>query len=317
LALLGVLRASAARQAPGAAAAAVPRRTQRSLSQILGRVGKFPEVDTKEPQFSVSFSDNDAIARDANEGNPGPPTRVLRSQCRSANKQVCSGHGNCTGSGADVFGVGLTNTRSHVCRCEPEWYGSACHLSLQDLTARKAQRDALMTLLSAAAAEHVKAGKRLEHDLDDGSVFGRRDASHKQAHPYTPTGGTIRDEFEPSTTVLEGWVEPDEADLMRGARVLAKFERARLSIQMAPETPDPRKKFLRRSTMAMYTSEEGESILAPLIYPGQEGMPVADSANPLAKPDGAKADPTELKFLDALNNLFANGTKSLKPNNAP
>jgi len=268
--------------------------------------GRFPATDSDfEPLFDVRPPETIAMKWNALPGYRPYRPPILNNRCPSMSRtEECSGNGNCSRSGAQVFGIASINVREFVCVCATGWYGSACHRNASRLIVDpevKADLKKLLTPSPRSKRSPKEAREELE-TVDPGSSFGNI-AIRKQPVPYRRTPGFLKDQYEPTVTRLDRWSGPPETDLYPGARLVARWERARMEIQIVPPNASRLKKYATpRSTMALYTNEKGESIVAPTIYEGQEGMPLADPNKPLAT---ITRDPSTLKLAQLLNQKFA------------
>jgi len=278
-------------------------------NNVLG-TSRFPRPLSNTKKIGLEFGSNTEFVN-------GPAKDYLRKQynatfylkdkCRSTNNFTCSGHGNCSLDSANVFAIGHINVKNWVCICDKGWFGSACHLKL-NAAESKAKLKTLKKLLNSPAAGSRKGaivynpGDKtfLTHtEPSPGSTFGRIRVSHEKI-PGRRMPGFFMDKNQPGPTTLDSWALPREQSLFQGGKMMAEWERTRLSVQMIPDDyltqTSPR--LLYSKTVALYTNPKGKTIEGPLIRPDQLGKPVF-------KPQDVRIalppDPTTTKVRDVLN----------------
>jgi len=269
------------------------------------QLGRYPEQDPyQEPRFPLRQSNVDTF-------NFGPAKSQLQRyrqpirryhHCPTAiDGAVCSGHGNCTRSAADVFGVSVTNSRSYVCRCFRGWHGEACELRIRGKSL--AQMEKLFNSPTPKQLHKAKAPT----NTDMGSAFGRFVPYNNQPVPWTPVSGKLRATFEPNSLPhLESWVNPAEASFQPGARLLARYERERLQVSLPLKKKNKFESVVawQGNRLAVYTDKEGQSIVSPVVYRGQQGILQRDETKPLLEQPPLR-DPAVQKFLDTLDQIAA------------
>jgi hypothetical protein len=286
LALLLVLVLAASAGSVASAASA----TSSTVARLAAR--NWPKPFKYEPLPHVRRNPDDELRY--GKGYDAALARVSRlaNGCPSIDGKVaCAEHGVCESAKRHAFGVVVGAYK--VCRCHRGWFGRACHMSELDVLERRRLGHELSALFD-------KHGKSVHADSYAGegperSAFARViRASNPRNHRAVRMVGRIIDEFEPATTVLERWANPPAELLIPGARVLAAYERERDAVVVTEEVPgkSDRYRTLKSGPLALYTSDDGETIIAPVIYPGQRGFTSAELLN---------RPPNENKLIDTLN----------------
>jgi hypothetical protein len=243
------------------------------------------------------------------EGTPletNMPLRVDGQGCPTLNTLACSGHGKCVPSKASFWGnkegSGKKQKSEKRCFCHKGWYGTACQMTLSDYADLLQLHKALEAVTNNVPLA-VESSAPPQPPIPDVSFMRKLDDDSTPRVPKTlwipPRSDRAAD--EPGDTKLDDWTSPPASAIDPGAEMVAKFEKERTVITLPAKAPAKRELFDSESShtrMALYTSDAGDSLIAPTIYPGQAGFQMV-AANAVKR-----EDPTVQKLIATLNQAY-------------
>lgn len=271
--------------------AGTPFHAKNLANQYVRRVVKWPKRDATEVYYhKLIRRDNGTVSWSKRLVAVEDKLQTLADGCASKNLLPCSGNGACVFTSSSVFG--LSSRTGKQCRCQGGFYGHGCQKflnSTQKIELREHLSGWVRRIPSRAEVGEVK------FPPDDLPSPGQSVFSHhfKGTFDKVPewvkneqVTGSVSVENQPVPIALDHWTNMSPEQLVAQARanaeMVAKIKREP-TVQSLLNKFDPLVPQEPLSSVALYTSAKGKSILGPLVYPGQKPLTKAQAENPIDK----------------------------------